>query len=504
VVRGVAGESSLPESGIRGVIFCLFLRDVTAPSAQKRGPFDAAREAHLDSVCAFALPLPIGRAGSCARRPSRSANGGSERRERATAATSEANRNAPPLLSHSPIANLILPNQTHILRVSLTWSSTTISTARRGRTRPALLRLLNSSHPARERHRPFHLARARACPESGGPPTSACSAKQWAAASARVPARALLLPYLAPSLAARPWPCKRAARATIAGGPRLRTYPRCCSTSASSTWACRCVFVSVLASRPADRSPARPWWRRRRALAREVTAQKTRGGPLVPARRRPPPRRAPPRGTPQLTLPHALPAKPKQSTETNKQKLPIRPPPRQTKNKQKPCPSSPKRQLVPAVTELMVAELLYLEKQGATMPIEMLINSSGTTRQDGEIVSWFRRPFLAAAAAAAAGGRPSPSLAREVGPPPRRSARVVARPFAHVTNARAPTPRRNQEPPSPHTTNGSLTETLKKSNRHAPPPPPPNPPPPPPPPPLAPPPPPSAQDTKMKVCCPYI
>jgi hypothetical protein len=35
----------------------------------------------------------------------------------------------------------------------------------------------------------------------------------------------------------------------------------------------------------------------------------------------------------------------------------------------------------------MVAELLYLEKQGATLPIEMLINSSGTTRQDGEIVS---------------------------------------------------------------------------------------------------------------------
>lgn len=44
-------------------------------------------------------------------------------------------------------------------------------------------------------------------------------------------------------------------------------------------------------------------------------------------------------------------------------------------------------QLVPAVTELMVAELLYLEKQGAQLPIEMLINSSGTTRQDGEIVS---------------------------------------------------------------------------------------------------------------------
>jgi hypothetical protein len=44
-------------------------------------------------------------------------------------------------------------------------------------------------------------------------------------------------------------------------------------------------------------------------------------------------------------------------------------------------------QLVPAVTELMVAELLYLEKQGQSLPIEMLINSSGTTRQDGEIVS---------------------------------------------------------------------------------------------------------------------
>jgi ATP-dependent Clp endopeptidase proteolytic subunit ClpP len=45
-------------------------------------------------------------------------------------------------------------------------------------------------------------------------------------------------------------------------------------------------------------------------------------------------------------------------------------------------------QLVPAVTELMVAELLYLEKQGNSLPIEMLINSSGTTRQDGEILSF--------------------------------------------------------------------------------------------------------------------
>lgn len=44
--------------------------------------------------------------------------------------------------------------------------------------------------------------------------------------------------------------------------------------------------------------------------------------------------------------------------------------------------------LVPAVTELMVAELLYLEKQGGSLPVEMLINSSGTTRQDGEILAF--------------------------------------------------------------------------------------------------------------------
>lgn len=44
--------------------------------------------------------------------------------------------------------------------------------------------------------------------------------------------------------------------------------------------------------------------------------------------------------------------------------------------------------LVPAVTELIIAELLYLEKQGSNLPIEMLINSSGTTRQDGEILAF--------------------------------------------------------------------------------------------------------------------
>lgn len=42
----------------------------------------------------------------------------------------------------------------------------------------------------------------------------------------------------------------------------------------------------------------------------------------------------------------------------------------------------------------MVAELLYLEKQGQSLPIEMLINSSGTTRQDGEIVSALTLGFI--------------------------------------------------------------------------------------------------------------
>ena len=59
-------------------------------------------------------------------------------------------------------------------------------------------------------------------------------------------------------------------------------------------------------------------------------------------------------------------------------------------------PSELYPQLVPAVTELMVAELLYLEKQGNALPIEMLINSSGTTRQDGEIVGAMQDDGLAA------------------------------------------------------------------------------------------------------------
>ena len=43
--------------------------------------------------------------------------------------------------------------------------------------------------------------------------------------------------------------------------------------------------------------------------------------------------------------------------------------------------------LVPAVTELIMAELLYLQYDDATKPIYMYINSTGTTKvgaRDGE------------------------------------------------------------------------------------------------------------------------
>ena len=42
--------------------------------------------------------------------------------------------------------------------------------------------------------------------------------------------------------------------------------------------------------------------------------------------------------------------------------------------------------LVPAVTELIVAELLYLQYKDRTKPIFLYINSTGTTRADGETV----------------------------------------------------------------------------------------------------------------------
>jgi len=44
-------------------------------------------------------------------------------------------------------------------------------------------------------------------------------------------------------------------------------------------------------------------------------------------------------------------------------------------------------QLVPAVTELIIAELLYLQYKDRTKPIFLYINSTGTSRADGETVS---------------------------------------------------------------------------------------------------------------------
>lgn len=44
-------------------------------------------------------------------------------------------------------------------------------------------------------------------------------------------------------------------------------------------------------------------------------------------------------------------------------------------------------QLVPAVTELVVAELMYLQWMDPKQPIYIYINSTGTTRDDGETVS---------------------------------------------------------------------------------------------------------------------
>ena len=44
-------------------------------------------------------------------------------------------------------------------------------------------------------------------------------------------------------------------------------------------------------------------------------------------------------------------------------------------------------QLVPAVTELVVAELMYLQWMDPKEPIYIYINSTGTTRDDGETVS---------------------------------------------------------------------------------------------------------------------
>lgn len=62
-------------------------------------------------------------------------------------------------------------------------------------------------------------------------------------------------------------------------------------------------------------------------------------------------------------------------------------------------------QLVPAVTELIIAELLYLQYRDRTKPMFLYINSTGTSRADGETVSickagcWCQARLLARPAA---------------------------------------------------------------------------------------------------------
>lgn len=46
------------------------------------------------------------------------------------------------------------------------------------------------------------------------------------------------------------------------------------------------------------------------------------------------------------------------------------------------------QQLVPAVTELIVSELLYLQYTDASKPCYLYINSTGCTRADGEVVGF--------------------------------------------------------------------------------------------------------------------
>jgi ATP-dependent Clp protease, protease subunit len=52
--------------------------------------------------------------------------------------------------------------------------------------------------------------------------------------------------------------------------------------------------------------------------------------------------------------------------------------------------------LVPAVTELIIAELLYLNYESTTEPITMYINSSGTTTGDGQSVGFETEAFAIA------------------------------------------------------------------------------------------------------------
>jgi ATP-dependent Clp protease protease subunit len=52
--------------------------------------------------------------------------------------------------------------------------------------------------------------------------------------------------------------------------------------------------------------------------------------------------------------------------------------------------------LVPAVTELIIAELLYLNYEDTSKPITMYINSSGTTTADGQSVGFETEAFAIA------------------------------------------------------------------------------------------------------------
>mmetsp|Transcript_2895 Transcript_2895/g.6408 ORF Transcript_2895/g.6408 Transcript_2895/m.6408 type:complete len:186 (-) Transcript_2895:2414-2971(-) len=52
--------------------------------------------------------------------------------------------------------------------------------------------------------------------------------------------------------------------------------------------------------------------------------------------------------------------------------------------------------LVPAVTELVIAELLYLNYESSTDPITMYINSSGTTTANGQAVGFETEAFAIA------------------------------------------------------------------------------------------------------------
>lgn len=50
-------------------------------------------------------------------------------------------------------------------------------------------------------------------------------------------------------------------------------------------------------------------------------------------------------------------------------------------------------QLVPAVTELVIAELMYLQWMDPKEPVYVYINCTGTTRDDGERVSLLLIPY---------------------------------------------------------------------------------------------------------------